>query len=427
MAVDNLREIDYAAIMGHPKVRGAIRPIINTIDWRSPLATDICSHMLTMDPSQTPEPGSVRAVLMLKDYNEDEIDFVLTKIEEYAHIDGGQTDSLIHLFEEFYKKSIVRSALERYHVDKNINELCAKLATVTTSGLGNFNIHDLSLMTYDEFLKEQEHTGAHFIPSAFKVCTESMAHGYYTKGNLVQVAAESGVGKTMFLMNEVVHFARLGIKTLWVALGDMNKDDFMIRLASIIKDVPINEVTLSPDKYKDDEVNEILSHIRVMLYAAEEIDIYTLKTYVTNVVYEFPYDVLVVDYDGNLAESSPGKGMYEEGGIIYNTLAGISRFRENPCLAFVGSQTKIMWWGHEIVPKEASAESSKKQHALDMQITIGIKSDEVCRERKIGTINIPKQRRGETKMMKFQLTTTGRFREISTAEYQMIRSKSDLV
>ena len=56
----------------------------------------------------------------------------------------------------------------------------------------------------------------------------------------------------------------------------------------------------------------------------------------------------------------------------------------------VASQPKVSYWKEEIIPLEGAAESSKKQHVVDLMMTFNL----VARDATIGTFFIPKVRRG---------------------------------
>jgi hypothetical protein len=110
------------------------------------------------------------------------------------------------------------------------------------------------------------------------------------------------------------------------------------------------------------------------------------------------YDVIDVENNSNfllsngiIAHNCPPKGenMYEVGGIIYTALKGFAE--KERCCILVGSQPKINFWDTELLPMESASESSRKQHAIDMMITMGRNKD--CKH--LGTLNIPAVRRGE--------------------------------
>lgn len=103
---------------------------------------------------------------------------------------------------------------------------------------------------------------------------------------------------------------------------------------------------------------------------------------------KFKFDALIIDYDSNIIP--PAENMYESGGLLYSAFKGFAQ--GEGCVVFIASQPKIDWWNKEVLMGECMAESSRKQHVIDIGITFGRNS----RCKFIGTALAPYVRRGES-------------------------------
>jgi hypothetical protein len=140
------------------------------------------------------------------------------------------------------------------------------------------------------------------------------------------------------------------------------------------------------------EVTEYFKNIRVKAFAPDAFDIYQLLSKADQLHKKFKFDVLTIDYDGNIKDTSAGGNTYLEGGAVYANAKG---YGKGKCIVYIASQTKIQYWGEEVVQKFLANDSSKKQHHIDYMIGFGKNKD--CPI--VGTINLPKVRRGRADVM----------------------------
>ena len=227
------------------------------------------------------------------------------------------------------------------------------------------------------------------IPSSYSIINRSLSYKGYKYGDLVMVTAESGVGKSTVLITESAHFLRMGFRVAHIVLGDLSRFDVYAKYMANLCDVDFEEIlaTGHTQYAQDPTFRDCMSRLRVKVFDPDTHDIYQLIAKVGRLRQKFEFDVLIVDYDGNIKDASNSGSSYIEGGAIYANLKGYGRKR---CVVFVAAQTKIQYWGEEIILKNFANDSSKKQHHLDLMIGVGPNKE----FRGVGTLNLAKVRRG---------------------------------
>ncbi len=233
--------------------------------------------------------------------------------------------------------------------------------------------------------------GKGVIKSVFPMINALSTYGGYLPSQLWMIAARTGVGKTFWMINEAASLAKQGYRVAHMALGDMSHFDLFVRYAACITE--INQADIASHENirqfveEHPELQAVLNNIRVRSYPAEQYDIYEIIARADDLLRKWPYDAIILDYDSNI-RSEFSESLYVAGGGNYNTFKGFLDRRK--ILGFIGSQTKIAYWQHEVPPMEAAAESSRKQHAVDGQINLGVNPK--CAA--VGSMNLAKQRRG---------------------------------
>lgn len=235
------------------------------------------------------------------------------------------------------------------------------------------------------------------IRSCLEPINQALLFKGYKPGDLVMVVAAPGTGKTSFLTNEGSFAAIQGYNVLNVYLGDMTEYDGFIRYMACLSGEPQDKIAsmnvqeqVEFAKVVNMSSNGALSRITVMAYAASQITVDQLIETILKAQEREKrhYDLIIVDYPDNLIRESTM--MYESGGIVYNKLSLLAH--TNKSVVLTASQPKITYWDKEIIPIEGAAESSQKQHVIDVMLTFG----KVSRDANVGTIFMPKVRRGQT-------------------------------
>jgi len=251
------------------------------------------------------------------------------------------------------------------------------------------------------------------IKSSCEALNSSNAYGGYKLGDIVMVAAGAGIGKSTFMVQEGCAALAQGFKVLHVFLGDMFEFDAAVKYISRLGDANVRDVAANFRDHYTPKMAETFKNLRVRCYPAGVIEVNELISKIRAVYKEFPYDMLIIDYDANIKDSADS--MYESAGVIYVALEAYSRGR---CAVIIGSQTKPAFWSEEILPKSSAADSSKKARVVDVMFAIGRNPN--CRS--LGTGFIAKMRRGmDNVSVRLHLDyEKNRIREISQTEYDRI-------
>lgn len=231
--------------------------------------------------------------------------------------------------------------------------------------------------------------GGKIIKSYFGIINECSVYGGYKYGDLVMIAAETGAGKSTAMLCEGANAVKQGYKVAHIFLGDMSSYDGTVMYISNFLGELREKVYLEYEKYLTPEILKAFNNIKIRAFPSDTISVYDLRAKLSQLYKKFKYDMLIIDYDANFLEMN--ENMYKEGGGTYGQLKAEGNEK---CVVIVGSQTKLEFWGNEVIPKESPAESSKKQHHVDFEFCLGKNKD--CKY--VGTGNLVKVRRGKSDM-----------------------------
>ena len=230
----------------------------------------------------------------------------------------------------------------------------------------------------------------------------------YLNGQLICISSLPGGGKSLWSMHQAALAANAGKRVFTLAAGDLRPSDFLTRIASMVTEIPLNEIYLNLHENMERARNYLKGNLDISCVPSQKV---TAKEYVNYCLDRIDdYDVFMLDYDANLATDSDS--MYEAGGVLYDLLTEITSYNK---LVFVASQPKIHTWGQEVLGLDSLNESSRKQHILDVVITISRAKG----ANHVGIMNIAKNRRGELASCPVILSSCGKFVELSQEKYQL--------
>lgn len=338
-------------------------------------------------------------------------------IEEFDGVQEKDIVFVLNIIEDFIKKKMYTKGMQLM-VEDNLSQaeewlhLAATLSLKQREYTNLGNAKKLSTLLEHRFPKDGK-----YIKSSFGLINENSTFKGYRRGDLVQIVAPPGVGKSTLLCQEAAVLAHQGFKVGFAIIGDNEEDDIATKVCSYYSKMPVHEVIDDLESYIT-EYKQHIQNINCIPYPAGTCSVREVLSDFTNIKKREGLDILIIDYDANLSQAH--ESMYESGGIIYKALKAYAQIEQ--CVVLVASQPKTNYWNSEIIPLEGANESSKKQHAVDMMITLNKNSD--CN--KIGTLFLAKIRRGVTGVAsKIRLTyNISKLEEISRAEYDIILEES---
>lgn len=260
------------------------------------------------------------------------------------------------------------------------------------------------------------------LKSSFEEINNSSPVGGYISGQVIMVLGPPSSGKTLFMMNEAVEACKQGKKVLYVAIGDLKRFDFVTRICAMVMKVPMSTVAVGI-KYWFKETIESYPYLENLKIQFLSPDVYTAsdwykinksKGYLDNV------NVYFIDYDTNFASTK--ESMYAKGDEVYTMAYRLSQAPNT--FVFMGSQPKINHWTSESLGIESASESSRKQQIIDFMITIS-KDQTVNGKNHVGTVRVPKNRRGSDCQFQYFLDPTGNMVSISKKTYSIIREETE--
>lgn len=413
-------DLNFATSLANPTIRSRLRQYMDSIDWSDMARNVIDFFDQRVGPGEIPRFAEMRSFLSDKCVTE-EVETIIGFARDYVMLPDDKIPSILGDFRDFYyRKSLTKilNSEESPNPDRIITKI-KDLEDIKSTGLPLVTLGDLDV----ESVMQEELGGMDVIPSSFDFIRRATPWSGYLRGQLVMWVAAPGVGKSLAMLNEVVSFLRGGYKVYWVALGDMMRMDFITRTTTIIKGLPFSEVSLNPKRYFDDEVKLLTRNLQLTVLPAGEIDARNLADFIeSETSIRRDVDVIVLDYDANLAETVDS--MYSQGKEVYNMMLKLARPAGSKYrLCMVASQPKPMYWGEKRLPKECAAESSGKQHIVDMMVTIG--RDYSITDKHAGIMMAAKVRRGDEGIEACYIrTASGVLKEVDRSEYTLLQSHS---
>ena len=251
----------------------------------------------------------------------------------------------------------------------------------------------------------------------------------YLPNSLIVVAAPTGKGKSLFMLQTAGDFVKQGSKVLYISVGaDLTKSHILTRLLMQFSEktfTQLKEIGLdkSLKEFQDNIFPELFvkDNFGLMILPPDEITASHLINRLIKLNYHRKFDSFFIDYDGHFAKGN-SLDMYNSGGNIYAQLTKITAINSN--IVFVGCQVNKGNYDKEFIGLDALAESSKKQHIAACVIMISDNKLLKNEDLQMGTINIPKARHGKTCSFYYLRDQYLNFNEISKSKYESFTQAS---
>lgn len=276
--------------------------------------------------------------------SEDESRSIYNKILEYQRYNKEQAK----VFEENLKKlcyTAWENRCQKRYGDNPVayGEEMKKFKYKSNTSL-NFESKKFSQLDITDLVNR--YTGKGF-KSKYEFINKAFSCGGYIPGQIVEVCAAPGIGKSLFLQGECVNFIKQGKRTHWLCLGDLNELDVSIRMICQMSGRPQREVESDIlgffNKYKD----QFADYLELTVVPSGTV---TPREYIDWAVNRSDdFDIFFIDYDSNFMQDE-NLSLYERGGNIYDAITELTRLGK---LVFIATQPKQSYFYEEFLPYDA--------------------------------------------------------------------------
>lgn len=377
-------ELRHLSSLFNRKVYKNITGILDDFPWNTEVAKKLFEAKISLYEMDVLTVQS----LLTESLIPEELENFCQLIEEYRDIKSQkEVDAISEAIFSFYKTRKINDIIQKYSND--IDKVIKEVKRIPESIIKDVEIVNLGSIDPKEIMENDVGNLEEIIPTNFKLIRDATPFQGYLPGQVVMVCASPGTGKSSLMLYEALGAADAGFNVLWLALGDLMKYDFLCRMLTILVQEPLYEVALKPDKYFNDGVRALAERIDLITVPAGRISSKNVLSIVNRE--DKRYDMVIIDYDSNLKNSQMNENMYLNSEEIYNDATEMARPEDQKSrLVFIASQPKIQYWNELIIPLEGAGESSRKQHVIDIMITMG----NAKINKPAGIMHLPKVRRG---------------------------------
>lgn len=252
----------------------------------------------------------------------------------------------------------------------------------------------------------------------------------YPLGSIVLFAASPGSGKSIWAMNEAINMAVQGIRVHYLMMGDLTISSATWRACTIFSGQPYMEAKQNLSAIYNTMCQVVGDRLMMSTVPAGSVSIEDYIDFIDaedeKLVAEGKDKIkcCIIDYDagfaGSGASSTGDSSMYSSYGAIYDKLTELSIVRNK--LVIILAQPKIAVYSNEDIPLEMVGESSRKIQVADVVITRGKYTGN---QNNLGIFTIVKNRHGDLNKSYSIRLMNGRFKDLTRAAYDMLKSERD--
>lgn len=420
-------ELSYLASLFNKDVHQSVKGLLHDFPWK----TEVSRTLLKQSDGNLFDWSistiqSVLSPLMLTQ----EIDHFVELVEDMRKPKNvGEVKAIALSIFDYYRNTKLSDVVIQYQ--ENPQLMLERLQQIPTSfsDSNSIEVYPLGSKSATELVEDELGDLNRVFPTNFDIVKEATPYKGYLPGQVVMFCSIPGQGKSAAMLQEVCgiildsydkyHKGQVDrmVKVLQIQIGDMMKFDMVTRFISVVTRENYFNVVANPDKYFTPELRELANQIHLVTIPSKRITTQEIVDLVNNS--EEYYDVVVIDYDSNV-KTKEENNSYDAGGELYDALSEIARPPNGQLarLIFVASQPKIMYWGSEKIPLEGAGESSRKQHAVDMMITMG----KAIGARPCGHMAVVKSRRGTSgKSSPYIMTEYGHIELVESGQYSLFK------
>lgn len=231
------------------------------------------------------------------------------------------------------------------------------------------------------------------VPTGFPTLDNAHIAGGPLPGELCVISAPPGRGKSTVLVNIGAYASLQGKDVVHIFVGDNTEADGVLRYCARMTGVTMSQIMLNAQQYLDTwsklRSSFNLGNVLLGAYAIGSPSIADIRSFITKnmVKYGIKPSLVIIDYIDNCRQN-PNKNSYDALGDLYAELKNLAE--ELKLVVWTASQPKIDYWESDNPGLSSLAESSKKQHVLDILLTMSKIGDNQYK------IFVPKMRRGRS-------------------------------
>lgn len=421
-------ELSYLASLFNKDIYLAVKYMLNDFPWKTQVSKAVLKsadggNLYEWDTSTL---NSVLSSQMM----EEERGAFIELVEGYKKDKTkAEVNAIASSMFDHYRNTKIADTVTRF--SENPQLLLDKLKEIpsTFSGADGVEIYPLGSKPAQELIEDELGDLSRVFPTNFRIVAEATPYKGYLPGQVVMFCSIPGQGKSAAMLQEIAliltdNYTKFHngdtdkkLKVLWLALGDLMKFDFVTRFTSVVTRENYFNVVANPDKYFTDPVRDLANQLHLVTIPSKKITTQEIVDLVNNG--ENYYDIVVIDYDSNV-KTKEETNSYDAGGELYDALSEIARPTNGQLarLVMVASQPKVMYWSSEQIPLEGAGESSRKQHAVDMMITMGKANG----PRPCGIMTVAKSRRGTSNAKSpYIMTEYGHIELVETGKYSLFK------
>lgn len=428
MSVKLQSELSYLASLFNKDIYLAVKYLLSDFPWKTQVSKTILkssdgSNLYDWDTSTI---NSILSSQMMEEERSAFIELVdgYKKDKTKAEVNAIASSMFDH-----YRNTKIADIVTRF--SENPELLLDKLKEIpsTFSNADGIEIYPLGSKPAQELIEDEIGDLNRVFPTNFKIVSDATPYKGYLPGQVIMFCSIPGQGKSAAMLQEVAliltdnytkfHSGETDkkLKVLWLAIGDMMKFDFVTRFTSVVTRENYFNVVANPDRYFNESIRDLANQLHLVTIPSKKITTQEVVDLVNN--NDEYYDIVVIDYDSNV-KTKEEVNSYDAGGELYDALSEIARPTNGQLarLVMVASQPKVMYWSSEQIPLEGAGESSRKQHAVDMMITMGKANG----PRPCGIMTVAKSRRGTSNAKSpYIMTEYGHIELVETSKYSFFK------
>lgn len=338
---------------------------------------------------------SLLASIVKEDLREGNAKVLQSQIIDYLHRtkfnpDYGDLPKVKEMALSFCRKQAMKSALEEAVdlIETGKHEQVVKIMRDAVAvGIQASVGHDFEADFEARFVKADRRPCPTGIP---QLDQSSVLNGGLGRGEIGVITANTGVGKSHFLVNIGAHALKTGKNVLHYTF-ELTETAVGIRYDSHLCDIPSNEVQDNKEIIKEKYENMELGRLIIKEYPTGHASVFTIRSHIEKLMMKsFKPSVIIIDYADIMRSSRRYDSMRHELKLIYEELRGLSQDMNTPI--WTASQANRESANADVVGLENMSEAYGKAMVADVVISLSRKAKE--KSTGLGRMFVAKNRAG---------------------------------